>query len=150
MAPRVGFARYAENIRSNGAGAQPTLRSTVGKEIAQLAKSLVRRLVGEVMAAGQRLGAADVGGVARPDRLRVMMAADAAGRAPQDQHRTGDFSASVEVLRVHLEVDTEGRAIILAHGVHGRRILEAADVFGERRLVEEAQALLGLRQLLAD
>src|SRR5262245_62249117 len=142
MAARVGFARYAENIRSNGAGAQPTLRNAVGKEIAQLAKSLLRRLVGEIVPTRQRFGAADVGGIARPDRLGVVMAADAPRRAPQQQHRAGDFSSGLEVLRVHLEVDTEGRAIILAHGVHGRRILEAADVFGERRLVEEAQALL--------
>src|SRR5262249_26294912 len=50
----------------------------IGKKVAQLAISFLRRLVREIMAGGQRLGAADVGRVAWPDRGRVVVAADAA------------------------------------------------------------------------
>jgi hypothetical protein len=59
------------------------------------------------MSAGQRLGAADVGGVALPDfsRTRFRIAADAAGRAPQQQHRAGDLAPGFEILGVHVEID---------------------------------------------
>src|SRR5260221_3837926 len=43
-----------------------------------------------------------------------------------------------------------GGAIVLAHGVNGRGIAEIALVLGDCRRIEEAQALLGLGELLLD
>src|SRR5205085_7102173 len=105
---------------------------------------------GEVVPAWQRLGATNIGGIARPDRPRVVVAADAAGRAPEQQHRAGDLAAGLEISLVHGKVDAHRRPVILADGVDGRGVTEAAHVFGERLLAEEAQALLGLPKLLTD
>src|SRR5215212_1071209 len=102
------------------------------------------------MPTGQRLGAADVAGIPLPDFARawLMIAADAAGRAPQQQQRRADLAAGGKILGVHLQIDAEGRAIVLADGVERFRIAEAAHVFGERLLAEELQALRGLGELL--
>src|SRR5262249_32252927 len=102
------------------------------------------------MPAWQRLCAADIGRIFRPDLLRFVVAADAARRAPQQQQRAPDSSAGFEVLGVRLEIDPEGRAIVLAHGVDGLGIAEAAHVLRKRFFVEEAQTLLGLCELLAN
>src|SRR6516165_5418592 len=104
------------------------------------------------MSARQRLGAADVAGIALPDLAgaRPGVAADAAGRAPQQEHRAVDLAPGLEVLAVHVEVDAGAGAIVLAHGVHRRRIAEVALVLGDRRRVEETQSLLRLRQFLLD
>ena len=77
-------------------------------------------------------------------RLDLWLRPTAAGGAPQQQQRASDLAAGGEILLVHREIDAVGRAIVLAHGVDGRRIAEAALVFGERLLAEEAQSLLGL------
>src|SRR5579864_2855643 len=124
----------------------------LSKELPQLTISFLWRFLGEIMSARQRLGAADVAGVALPDlaRARSGVAADAAGRAPQQQHRAGDLAPGFEVFGVHVEIDAGAGAIILAHGMHRRRIAEIALVLGECRRIEEAQALFGLRQLLLD
>ncbi len=58
--------------------------------------------------------------------------------------------AGFEVLGIHLEIDAKRGAIVLADGVNGFRIAEAAFVFGKRRRIEEAQPLLGFRKLLLD
>src|SRR3954468_5270969 len=75
------------------------------KEVAKLAVSFFRRLFGKIMPARQRLGAADVGGVVLPDLGRLVVAADRAGRAPQDQRRACDLPAGCEIDLVHVEVD---------------------------------------------
>src|SRR5215468_3552086 len=115
-----------------------------GKELAQLAIGFFRRFVRKIVPARKRLAGANVGCIARPNLHRLVVAADAAGRAPQQQHRTGTLASGGEILAVHGEVDAVGGAVVLAHGVDGRGIAEVALVFGERRRVEEAQALLGL------
>src|SRR5262249_52003999 len=120
------------------------------KELAQLAISFFRRFVRKIVPARKRLAGANVGCIARPNLHRLVVAADAAGRAPQQQHRTGNLASGGEILAVHGEVDAVGGAVVLAHGVDGRGIAEVALVFGERRRVEEAQALLGLGELLLD
>ena len=104
------------------------------------------------MPARQRLGAADVGRVLLPDlaRGRLAVAADAAGRAPQNERRARDLLARLEVLGVHLEIDPGAGAVILADGADGFRIAEAALVFLQRLLAEEPQALLGLGELVLD
>jgi hypothetical protein len=78
------------------------------------------------MSARQRLAAPYVGGIARPNLHRFVVAADAAGRAPKQQQRTGDLAAGGEILGIHREVDAVGGTVVLAHGVNGRGIAEAA------------------------
>src|SRR6202034_1801047 len=77
------------------------------EKLPQLIICLLRRFLRQIMPARQRLGAADVAGVARPDfaRARPGVAADAAGRSPQQQQRATDLAAGFEVLGVHVEVD---------------------------------------------
>src|SRR6266540_6311306 len=65
----------------------------LGEERAQLRIGFLRRLLGEIVAARQRPGTADIGRVVRPDLGRRVVARDRAGRAPQDQRRTGDLAA---------------------------------------------------------
>src|SRR5499427_8457009 len=131
------------------------MRRTLGasgrrEERAQLVRGLLRRLLREIVPAWQRLAGSYVGGVARPDLHGFVIAADAAGRAPQQQHRAGYLAPGGEVRGIHVEIDAMGGAIVLAHGVDGGRIAEIALVLGERRRIEEAQPLLGLRQLPLD
>src|SRR6516162_7834810 len=98
----------------------------------QLAIGLFRRLLGKIMPAGQRGSAPDVGSVILPYLGRLVVAADRARRAPQQQDRALDPAAGGDILRVHVEVDAEGRAIVLTHSMDRCRIAEAALVFGER------------------
>ena len=72
------------------------------------------------------------------DRHGIMVTADAPGRTPEQQHRAGNLVTSLEILLVQIEVDTKGRAVILADGMNGFGIAEAAHVFAQRLLVEEA------------
>ena len=82
---------------------------------------LLRRLLGQIMARGHRRGAADVG------RRSAARSRPACGCGRRRRWRpTGcsaghvDLAARREVGGVHLEVDAEGRAVVLAHGVDRR------------------------------
>src|SRR6185437_4634452 len=79
-----------------------------------------------------------------------MIAPYPACRTPQKKHRTFYLPPRLKILSVHFEVDAERGAIVLADRVNGRRIAEAALVFGQRIVVEKAQALLGFSELLFD
>src|SRR5438477_8453023 len=76
----------------------PTLQTAVREERAQLRVGFLRRLLREIVAARQRLGAADVGGVVLPHLGRLVVAADRAGCSPQDQGRAVDLLAGGEIL----------------------------------------------------
>lgn len=86
------------------------------------------------MPARHRLGGDDIGGIALPDFAGrwLGVAPDAAGCAPQDQRRAINFAAGVEILVVMDEVDAGAGAVVLADGVDGLGVSEAALVFGER------------------
>src|SRR6185312_11894063 len=86
------------------------------KKFAKLPIGFFRRLFREIVPARQRLGAADIGGVPVPHLLRLVVPSNAAGGAPQQQHWNSNLPAGVEVLGVHLEVDAEGGAVVLADG----------------------------------
>src|SRR4051812_37372027 len=93
-----------------------TRQALVPEERAKLLVGFLGSLLRQIMSARQRLGAADVGGVSLPNlaSARLVVAADAAGRAPQDQRRAAYLLAGIEILGVHVEIDTEARTIILA------------------------------------
>src|SRR5665213_2970749 len=101
------------------------------EKLAQRRRRLRRCLFGQIMSARHRFGAHYVGRITLPDltRRRLAVATDAAGCAPQQQHRALDLAAGLEILGVHVEIDAEAGAIILADGVDGFRIAEAALVF---------------------
>src|SRR5436190_2098528 len=80
----------------------------------------------------------------------LVVAADAAGGAAGQQQRARNLAAGLEVGLVHGQVDLHASAIVLADGVDGFGMAEAALVFGERLFTEEAQALPSLRELLLD
>src|SRR4051812_11313924 len=84
------------------------------KELPELLVRFLRRLFGEIVSARHRSRATNIGRVCLPDVGRLVIAADAAGRAPQQQQRRGDLAPGVEVLGVHGEIDAEGGAVILA------------------------------------
>src|SRR5665213_1266824 len=102
------------------------------------------------MAARQRRTPPDIGAVVGPDFHRLVVAPDTALGAPQQQHRAFDLAAGGDIGGIHREVDAEGGAVVLAHAVPGRRILEAADVFRERLGREEFEAVRPLAELFAD
>src|SRR6266849_2883177 len=120
------------------------------KKSAQLAIGLLGRFFGKVVAARQRDGAANVGGIVPPHLGWFVIAPDRPGSPPQQQDRAFDFASGGKILGVHVEVYSEGRAIVLAHGVDGGRVAEAAYVFGQRFLTEKAQPFLGFGELAGD
>src|SRR6185437_2696244 len=104
------------------------------------------------MSTWQRLGVHNIRCVTLPylSGARLVITAHAACCAPQKKRWAGYPASGIEILRVHVEIDAESRAIILADRVDSLRVAEAALVFSQRILVEEGQALLGLRELLLD
>src|SRR5258708_7544581 len=111
-----------EDKGASGDDKEPVSVSAV-KERAQRAQGLVGCFLGQEMAARQRM-AAHIDRLFAPDRERVIEPADDAIPAPQHEQRALDFLAGVG--RVMLEIDRGAGAIILAGGVDGRRIAEAA------------------------
>src|SRR5262245_30997254 len=77
---------YRRNSRRSSPRPQPApVRSRLirlREKLTQLAVGFLRRFVGQVVPAGQRLAGANVQCVARPDLHRLVVAADAASRAP--------------------------------------------------------------------
>src|SRR5690348_18317993 len=82
------------------------------EEVPEFAVSLLRRLLREIMPARQGLGAADISRVTRPDLGRLVVAPDSAARARQKQHRAADLPAGLGFLGIHIEIDSEGRAMV--------------------------------------
>src|SRR6266404_7643499 len=78
---------------------------------AQCSVGVVRRFLGEEMAAGDRL-TGDVVGVLAPYRQHVVAAALAAALAPQDEERHGDLAAAIGA--VVFEVDASAGAVLVA------------------------------------
>src|SRR5215831_14938613 len=108
-------SRYSTSLPNAG---QPRVRHPrtkrgacrlAAEEITQFLIGFLRRLLREVMSARQRFGATDIGGVAFPDfrRAGLVIAANAAGRAPQNQRRAVDPLAGVKVLGIRVEIDAE-------------------------------------------
>src|SRR3954463_12050314 len=89
----------AEN-RDAASGMQSASRR---KEAVQLAKRLVRAFLLQIMTRRHRRGAFDAGGIGRPNRRGVMVAADAALLAPQDHGGTADLAAGLEIGGIDVE-----------------------------------------------
>ena len=85
------------------------------------------------MAAGQR-PAARVIGARAPDRQGVIGPVDHPLGAPKHEQGAGDLA--LQVGAVVRQVDAGGGAVVLADGVNGFRVAEAALVFGKRLLGE--------------
>src|SRR5258706_15572497 len=81
------------------------------KKSAQLAIGLLGRLFGEVMAAWERHRAANVGRIVPPHLGWLVIAPDRPGSPPQQEDWAFDFASGGKILRIHVEVDAEGRAI---------------------------------------
>ena len=105
---------------------------------------LVRSFLRHVMAAGK--GATPGVGRVMPLPYREHIAVDALGvaaRAPDHQQRHGDLVARLEIGLVHLEIAGRAGAVVGARALD-RFPIEAADVFGERLGIEEAEPDTGL------
>src|SRR3954469_14560976 len=102
------------------------------EEAPQFPVGLFRTFFLQVMSRRHSGGTFDPRSVMRPHLGRIVVAPDPALLAPQDHGRAVDLLADLEIGGVHVEVDAEGGAIVLAHAVDGLRVLDAADVFGER------------------
>ena len=76
------------------------------------------------------------------------MASDVAIGAPEEQHRAS-YSSDAEVSLIHGEVEGDGGAVVLAHGVDLLR-RRAPDVFGERLGCEDVETDALLIELVAD
>ena len=93
----------------------------------QLRQRLVRRLLGQEVAARERVPA-HVGGPPLPGFEHL---AAPAALAPQGEHRALDAPAGREIRRVQVEVDRRPGAIVLARRVDDLGLAEAAQVLGE-------------------
>src|SRR5215475_14994146 len=102
-------------------GLLPTRR----KKGAQLPIGLLGRLFTEIMAARQCDRIANVGRVVPPHLCRFVIAPDRPGGAPEHQRRAFDLASSRKINGVHVEIHSEGGAIVLAHGMDGGGVAEA-------------------------
>ena len=112
-----------------------TVSSGFGEEGGEGGRGRRGRLLGEVVAGGQRV-AAHVGGLLAPGREDVVGPPDDAAVAPEREERGGDAPGGVG--GVVVEVDRGRGAVVLAGGRDRCRIREAAEVFGDGLRREEA------------
>src|SRR5688500_4638202 len=91
------------------------------KETSQLGKQLLRLLLGDEVAAGER-AAAHIGRDLAPVGQAVKKGLDHRVLTPQGEHRHLQFSS--RILAVVHEIDGRRSAVILAGGVDGARIAE--------------------------
>src|SRR4051794_14371359 len=88
----------------------------------QLARQLLRGVLGEVVTAVDPVTAHVVGPTA-PDREDVPVQLDeVVARGPEDEERARDAAAGGAILLVVAAVDPEAGAVVLEHRVDGRRI----------------------------
>src|SRR5262249_55398021 len=123
-----------------------------GEKIAQRGRCFDRRLIGQVVSRRDRLCANNIGCVSPPDlgRAGLAAAADAAVRAPQEEHGTFDLAPGFKIPGIHFKIDPCCCTIVLADRVNGRRITEAPLVFCQGFRIEKAQTLFGFCELLFD
>src|SRR5262249_6817680 len=105
----------------------------LSEEWQDLSEGLLRRFLGEVMPAIERLSA-HVGRNLFPVIDRIEEPADDTLRSPQRQERARDLRLAISA--VMDEIDRGRGAIVLAGGVNRRLIAEAALVFGEGARIE--------------
>src|SRR5687767_5009266 len=105
------------------------------EERLEFRERLLGRLLGQVVAAGQR-PPADIHRNRRPILERPEQPVNDATIAPQHEERTRHLAARRNVFGIVLKIDRRGGAVILAAGVDRRGIREASLVLGERARVE--------------
>ena len=147
--PPPVLAHRAQHSRHAGTGSDLKLG---GEKIAQRGRCFDRRLIGQVVSRRDRLCANNIGCVSPPDlgRAGLAVAADAAVRAPQEEHGTFDLAPGFKIPGIHFKIDPCCCTIVLADRVNGRRITEAPLVFCQGFRIEKAQTLFGFCELLFD
>src|ERR1700722_9239786 len=136
-----GVSRGGSFSRASSAGrAWTAWPALVGEEVLEGGGGLERYLFGQEVAAGQRPAGHGVG-VLAPDLGQIaVVAAEEAVLAPEREQRGGDALAAGGGGVIVFEVGAHGRAVVLARGVDGGRLPEAADVLVDRLLVERLAA----------
>src|SRR5260370_42248776 len=79
------------------------------KKSAQLATGLLGRFFGKEVAARQRDGAANVGGIVPPYLGWLVLAPDRPGSPPQQQDRAFALASGRKILGIHAQGPPEGR-----------------------------------------
>src|ERR1051325_3553636 len=117
------------------------------KKTAQLAHELLRPLLGNEVAAGER-AAAHVGRDLAPVFQAVEERLDHALLSPEREQRHADLPRQV-LLVVH-QVDGGGGAVVLAGRVDGARVLERAHVLGHGLFGEVLEAAFSAAEAFED
>src|SRR5215510_3694721 len=115
--PPPVLARCAQLSRHAGTGSDLKFG---GEKIAQRGRCFDRRLIGQVVSRRDRLCANNIGCVSPPDlrRAGLAVAADAAVRAPQEEHGTFDLAPGFKIPGIHFKIDPCCCTIVLADRVN--------------------------------